>query len=84
MPTLVPLLAFSRTLPVAPVGVGGLALVTTMVKIAEEVPPWPSLAWTTMEWLEAVSMSSKAPLATVTAPEVGWMAKRPPALLVRL
>ena len=44
----------------------------------------PSLACTVIEWLEAVSKSSKLALATRTMPVELLIAKRPPASSVKL
>ncbi|MFV3074358.1 hypothetical protein, partial [Niveispirillum fermenti] len=57
MPTAVPLAAPSTTLLAVlslSVGVAGAAFVTLMVKVWVLVST-PSLAWTVMEWLVAVS-----------------------------
>src|SRR5262249_59429169 len=86
MPTAVPFVAPSATLPpVAPsvsVGVVGATLVTAIVKLCELVPPAPSEGCTVI-WCEvALSKLSLLPSATVTTPLVGSIANRPPAVSV--
>ena len=86
IPTGVPLAAPSATLLAAALlstGSEGATLLTLMVNEADELR-LPSLACTVMVWLVADSKLSSLPLATVTTPVVGSMAKRPPALSVRL
>ena len=86
MPTKSPLTAPSETLSAAvspSVGVVGATLVTAMVKFCE-VEFVPSLACTVIVWLVAFSKFNRLALATRTTPVELLIAKRPPALLVRL
>ena len=61
-----------------------ITLLTAMLKTPLLVEPSALEASTVMEWLVAVSKSSSVPLATVTTPVVLLIAKRPPALSVKL